>query len=175
MTAWSDRGIEAPGFIPDHPLVREEFGYYLNSSHRADRFVGAMMKVLEDKGVLDDTLVIFHSDNGMHWPFAKSNVYVASVKTPFVVYWQGRSVAGTASGSLVSTIDILPTILEAAGIAAPGELPGKSLLPLLGEPDRQHHDRVFATLNAKGDIRYEMRSIIDPEYIYIYNLSLIHI
>ena len=169
VTAWSDRGIEAPGFIPDHPLVREEFGYYLNSSHRADQFVGAMMKVLEDKGVLDDTLVIFHSDNGMHWPFAKSNVYVASVKTPFVVYWQGRSVAGTASGSLVSTIDILPTILEAAGIAAPGELPGKSLLPLLGEPDRQHHDRVFATLNAKGDIRYEMRSIIDPEYIYIYN------
>ena len=52
-----------------------------------DQFVGALMQVLEDKGLLGNTLVIFHSDNGMHWPFAKSNVYVASVKTPFVLFW----------------------------------------------------------------------------------------
>jgi hypothetical protein len=96
-------------------------------------------------------------------------VYVASVKTPFVVYWQGRSVAGMISDSLVSTIDILPTILEAAQIEEPSELPGKSLLPLLQEPGKPHHEQVFATLNAKGDIRYEMRSVIDREYIYIYN------
>jgi hypothetical protein len=132
-------------------------------------FVGAMMKVLVDKGLLDDTLVIFHSDNGMHWPYAKSNVYVNSVKTPFVLHWQGRSVAGTRSDALVSTIDILPTILEATGIEAPGDLPGKSLLPLLDDPDKQQHEQVFATLNAKGDIRYEMRSVIDAEHIYIYN------
>ncbi|MCW8924767.1 MAG: sulfatase [Xanthomonadales bacterium] len=169
VTAFSDRGIEAPGFIPDHELVREEFGYYLNSSHRADQFVGAMLQTLEDKGVLDDTLVIFHSDNGMHWPFAKSNVYVASVKTPFVIYWQGRSVAGTRSNALVSTVDILPTILEATGIPAPDGLPGKSLLPLLDNPGKAQHEQVFATLNAKGDIRYEMRSVIGEQYIYIYN------
>jgi hypothetical protein len=149
--------------------VREEFGYYLNSSHRADQFVGALMRVLEEKDVLRNTLVIFHSDNGMHWPYAKSNVYVASVKTPFTVYWQGRSVAGTASDSLVSTIDILPTILEAAGIAVPDGLPGKSLLLLLKEPDKPHHGRVFATINAKGDLRFEMRSVIGPDYIYIFN------
>jgi hypothetical protein len=127
------------------------------------------MQVLEDKELLDNTLVIFHSDNGMHWPFAKSNVYVASVKTPFVIYWQGHSVAGTSSDSLISTIDILPTILDASGIAVPGGLPGKSLLPLLSETDRPHHQQVFATINAKGDIRYEMRSVIGENYIYIYN------
>ena len=149
--------------------MREEFGYYLNSSHRADQFVGAMIKVLEGRGLLDDTLVIFHSDNGMHWPFAKSNVYVASVKTPFVLYWRGRSLAGSVSHSLVSTIDILPTVLEAAGIGVPGDLPGKSLLPLLEDPGLPQHGFVHATLNAKGDIRYEMRSVISTDYIYIYN------
>jgi N-sulfoglucosamine sulfohydrolase len=169
VETYSGQNIEAPGFIPDHDLVREEFGYYLNSSHRADQFVGALMKVLEDKNLLDNTLVIFHSDNGMHWPYAKSNVYVASVKTPFVIYWQGHSVAGTSSDSLISTIDILPTILEASGIAAPEGLPGKSLLPLLSETSKPHHEQVFATLNAKGDIRYEMRSVIGENYIYIYN------
>jgi hypothetical protein len=127
------------------------------------------MKVLEDKNLLENTLVIFHSDNGMHWPYAKSNVYVASVKTPFVIYWQGHSVAGSSSDSLISTIDILPTILDASGIAMPENLPGKSLLPLLTEPEKPHHEQVFATLNAKGDIRYEMRSVIGEDYIYIYN------
>ena len=161
METYSGQNIEAPSFIPDHEMVREEFGYYLNSSYRADQFVGALMRVLREKELLDNTLVIFHSDNGMHWPFAKSNVYVASVKTPFVIYWQGRSVAGTSSDSLISTIDILPTILEASGIPIPQNLPGKSLLPLLNEPQHAHHDQVFATLNAKGDIRYEMRSVID--------------
>jgi N-sulfoglucosamine sulfohydrolase len=169
VETYSHKGIKGPGFVPDHSLVREEFGYYLNSSHRADQFAGALMKVLEEKERLDSTLVIFHSDNGMHWPYAKSNVYVASVKTPFVVYWQGRSLAGATSDSLVSTIDILPTILEAAGIAVPDELPGKSLLRLLDDPERPQHDQVFATINAKGDTRFEMRSIIGPDHIYIYN------
>jgi N-sulfoglucosamine sulfohydrolase len=169
VETYSMQGHEAPGFVPDHELVREEFGYYLNSSHRADQFVGALMRVLEEKDVLRNTLVIFHSDNGMHWPYAKSNVYVASVKTPFTVYWQGRSVAGTASDSLISTIDILPTILEASGIDIPDGLPGKSLLPLLSEPEKPHHEQVFATINAKGDTRFEMRSIIGPDHIYIFN------
>lgn len=169
VDAYSFRNIEAPGFIPDHELVREEFGYYLNSSHRADQFVGALMRVLDEKKLLGNTLVIFHSDHGMHWPFAKSNAYGASVKTPFVIYWQGHSVAGTSSDSLISTIDILPTILEASGIAVPESLPGKSLLPLLSEPDKTHHEQVFATINGKGDTSFEMRSVIGPEHIYIYN------
>jgi N-sulfoglucosamine sulfohydrolase len=166
---YSMQGHEAPGFVPDHALVREEFGYYLNSSHRADQFVGALMQVLEEKDVLDNTLVIFHSDNGMHWPYAKSNVYVASVKTPFVIFWEGRSMAGTSSDSLISTIDILPTILEASGIAKPEELPGKSLLPLLDDPNLSQHEQIFATLNARSGVRYEMRSVIGTDYIYIFN------
>ncbi len=169
VDTYSSRNFEAPGFIPDHELVREEFGYYLNSSHRADQFVGALMRVLDEKTLLGNTLVIFHSDNGMHWPFAKSNAYVASVRTPFVVYWQGHTVAGTTSDSLISTIDILPTILEASGIAVPENLAGKSLLPLLSEPEKPHHEQVFATINGKGDTMFEMRSIIGPDHIYVYN------
>lgn len=169
VNKYSGTDRKAPGFIPDHEKVREEFGYYLNSSHRADQFVGAMIALLEEKDLLENTLVIFHSDNGMHWPYAKSNVYVASVKTPFVMYWKGKSVAQSTSDSLISTIDILPTILEASGIDVPKNLPGKSLLPLLTNPDTPHHSEVHATLNAKGDIKYEMRSVISPDYIYIYN------
>ncbi len=167
---YSGQGIAAPGFVPDHDLVREEYGYYLNSSKRADDFVGAIMQTLEDHGVLENTLVVFLSDNGIHWPFAKSNVYVASVKTPLVVYWEGRSTPSSRSDNLISTIDLLPTFLDAAAIVAPYDLPGQSMLPLLEgrqpTPARQH---VFATLNKKGDSPLDMRSVITKEHTYVYN------
>jgi N-sulfoglucosamine sulfohydrolase len=166
---YSDKGIRAPGFVPDHEWVREEWGYYLNSSHRADQFVGQIVNTLKRNEVMDNTFIIFLSDNGVHWPFAKSNVYVASVKTPLILYWKGHTVAGTASDSLVSTIDILPTILEVTSIQHPYPLSGKSLLPLLGDPNKPHHSKIFATLNRKGDLGIEMRSIIRKDYIYIYN------
>lgn len=166
---YSDQGIKAPGFVPDHELVREEFGYYLNSSHRADQFVGQILNTLERNEVMDNTLIIFLSDNGVHWPFAKSNVYVSSVKTPMIIYWNGHSIAGSATDSLVSTIDILPTILEATSIRPPYSLPGKSLLSLLHNPNQAHHSKIFATLNRKGDMGIEMRSIVSKDYIYIYN------
>ena len=88
VEVYSKNNVEAPHFVPDHEWVREEFGYYINSSHRADQFVGKIIEALERNQVLDNTLVIFLSDNGIHWPFAKSNVYVSSVKTPLIIYWK---------------------------------------------------------------------------------------
>jgi N-sulfoglucosamine sulfohydrolase len=128
-----------------------------------------MIKVLANNGVLDNTLVIFLSDNGIHVPFAKANGYLSSVKTPFVLYWQGRTVAGTFSDSLISTIDLVPTILEAVGLDIPANLPGKSILALVADPTKLHHKQVFATLNGVKGEHFEIRSIIDQETIYIYN------
>tara|TARA_B100000809_G_scaffold19840_2_gene17457 strand:+ start:3099 stop:4637 length:1539 start_codon:yes stop_codon:yes gene_type:complete len=169
VTQYSGKNNKGPGYLPDLPEVRDEYGYYLNSAHRADKFVGAMIKVLEENNVLENTLVIFLSDNGIHVPFAKANVYLASVKTPFVVYWQGKTVAGTASNSLISTIDLVPTILDAVGLDIPKNLPGKSLLGLVSDPKKVHHSHVVATLNGVHGEHFEMRSIIDQEHIYIYN------
>jgi N-sulfoglucosamine sulfohydrolase len=166
---YSGMNLEAPRFVPDHAWVREEFGYYINSSHRADLFVGEIIATLERNQVLDNTLVIFLSDNGIHWPFAKSNVYVSSVKTPMIIYWNGHTVPATSTDSLVSTIDILPTILEATASHVPYPLPGKSVIPLLTSPNSTHHASVFATINKKGDMGFEMRSVIGEQFIYIYN------
>ena len=169
VTAWSEKGTKGPEYLPDLPEVRDEYGYYLNSAHRADQFVGEMMRVLAENDVLENTLVIFLSDNGIHVPFAKANVYLASVKTPFILYWQGQTVAGTVTNSLISTIDLVPTILDAVGLDIPKNLPGKSLLGLVSDPNKLHHSQVFATLNGVHGEHFEMRSIIDQEHIYVYN------
>lgn len=169
VTAYSGKANKAPDYLPDLAETREEYGYYLNSAHRADLFVGAMIQVLASNNVLENTLVIFLSDNGIHVPFAKANGYLSSVKTPFVLYWQGRTVAGTVSESLISTVDLVPTILEAVGLDIPQNLPGKSILHLVSDPAKPHHKQVFATLNGVKGEHFEIRSIIDKEHIYIYN------
>lgn len=168
--SYSGKNIEAPKFVPDHDLVREEFGYYLNSSKRADDFVGAIIETLENRKAMENTLIIFLSDNGIHWPFSKANVYVSSVKTPLIVYWKGRTRAGSSSDALISTIDLAPTFLDATSLEAPYQLPGKSFLPLVdGKGETNPRQSVFATLNKKGSVGLEMRSIITKEHTYVFN------
>jgi len=167
---YSGKGNDAPKFVPDHEWVREEFGYYLNSSKRADDFVGAIVKTLEERNAMENTLIVFLSDNGIHWPFSKANVYVSSVKTPLIVCWKGRTKPGSSSDALISTIDLVPTFLEATAIEEPYRMPGRSFLPIVdGKGESNVRQSVFATLNKKGSTGLEMRSVITRDYTYVFN------
>jgi N-acetylglucosamine-6-sulfatase len=100
----------------------------------ADDQFAATMQLLSDRGVLDDTLVILSSDNGYMWGehgrTEKFVPYEPSIQVPLLVRWPGHIAAGTDSTRLVSSVDLLPTMLEAAGIALPTSPPldGESLL-----------------------------------------------
>lgn len=170
VTAFSDAGHPPPDLVPEHPLADREYGTYLNSVHRADAFVGAVLDTLERLDVLDGTLLVFLSDNGIHWPFAKSNVYEASVRTPVVVHWPGRTRAGAHSDELVSTVDLMPTFLDAIGRLQDYDGPGRSLIPLLDDPAAPHaRSHVFASINGKAKDPFPMRSISDGRFHYIWN------
>lgn len=158
-----------PGFLPDLPEIREEISWYLNSAYRCDLFVGKMMQALKDNGLEDNTLVVFLSDNGMHFPFAKSNCYLTSVKTPLVFYWKGHISAGMRSDSMISSVDLMPTILDLVGCSAPHAMDGRSFVDLFENPEKEIRDFVFASINAKGRQEFQMRSIIGKEFGYIYN------
>jgi N-acetylglucosamine-6-sulfatase len=101
----------------------------------ADDEFGATMQLLQDKGVLDNTLVIFSSDNGYNWGehgrTEKFAPYEPSMRTPLWVRWPGHFAAGTNTTRLTDYIDILPTVLQAAGVTLPANAPrldGESLL-----------------------------------------------
>ena len=95
-----------------------------------DDLVGRVMKTLGKMGERDDTLAFFLSDNGHLWGdhglFAKRFPYTASVRVPFFARWPGVLPAGTADPRLVANVDLVPTILDAAGMDATG-LDGHSL------------------------------------------------
>jgi len=132
-------------------------------------FVGKIMQAIKDNGLEDNTLVVFLSDNGMHFPFAKSNCYLTSVKTPLVFYWKGRISSGMTCDSMISTVDLMPTILDLVGCSAPHAMDGRSFVDLFENPEREIRDFVFASINAKGKQAFQMRSIIGKEFGYIYN------
>jgi arylsulfatase A-like enzyme len=137
-----------------------------------DDLVDRVLGRLAGTGELDDTLVFYLSDNGYSWGehrhVGKFVPYTESIKVPFLVRWPGRLPAGTVDDRLVATVDIVPTVLDAAGIAPdPGTpLDGRSLL------DGRRRERLLAEYwrdpaNAPG-IR-DWAALRTPGWQYVEN------
>lgn len=163
--------IGVPGFLPDLPEVRREVAEYYTSVHRADESVGQILRALEEAGAADDTLVMFLSDNGMAFPFAKTNCYLNSTRTPWIVRWPGRIAAGRVDEEqLISGIDFMPTILEAVGLPPVEGMDGRSFLPLLLEQTWEPNPDVFTVFNITAARKhFPMRCIQTTRFGYIYN------
>lgn len=163
--------VEVPGFLPDIPDVRKEVAQYYSSSRRADDTVGAVLRALRDSGQEDNTLVMFLSDNGIALPFAKTNCYLHSTRTPWIVRWPGRVRPGTVDERhFISGIDFMPTVLETAGLSLPEGMDGGSFLPLLnGEPQEGRHQVFTVFHETSGKREYPMRCVQDRRFGYIFN------
>jgi N-sulfoglucosamine sulfohydrolase len=163
--------IEVPGFLPDLPEVREELAAYYTSVRRADDVVGAILEILEDEGFGDNTLVMFLSDNGSSFPFAKANAYLNSTKTPWIVRWPGKTTPGTVDTThFISGIEYMPTILEAAGLTQVPNMDGESFLPLLTGAEQGWRTSVFTEFNRPfNNIPLHMRALQNRKFGYIYN------
>jgi len=162
---------DPPRFLPDLPGVRDEVSQYLGSSRRLDDVVGRVLDALRDSGQADNTLVLFLSDNGMAFPFAKANCYLQSTATPLVVRWPGRIAAGVLDEThFVSGLDVFPTFCAAAGVDVPEYCDGRSLLSLFdGETDGDR-ERVFTVFHqTSAGRRYDMRCVQDTRFGYIWN------
>lgn len=153
LDAYADCAFESIPDVPDDPDMvtgpvygtprREENlrGYFAAVS-AMDEGVGQILDTLESRGILDDTLVIFTSDNGMsmghHGIWGKGNgtfpcnMYDTAVKVPFLMRCPALTPRpGAVIDDMVSALDIFPTFAEIAGEKAPDGLPGISFLPLL--------------------------------------------
>ncbi len=112
---------------------------YLRCVTAVDEGVGRLLDYLDTEGLAQDTLVIYASDQGFflgdHGWYDKRWMYEESLRFPLLMRWPGQITPGSASAELVQNLDLAPTLLAAAGLAVPGDMQGKSLLPLLrGQP-----------------------------------------
>lgn len=130
---------------------KQRWGYY-RMIEKVDAEMGKVLEALRKAGQEDNTLVVFTSDHGecagAHRFNQKTVFYEESVRVPLILAWKGVT-AGQTTDKLVNTgIDVLPTLLDCAGLETPKKLPGRSLLPLaLGQPVSQWRDHVVVQNN----------------------------
>lgn len=162
--------VEVPGFLPDIPDVRKEVAEYFTSVHRCDETVGEVLRALRESGLEETTLVMFLSDNGMSFPFSKTNCYLFSTKTPWIARWPGKIKPGGECSGFISGIDYMPTILDAAGIEQVPGMDGRSFLPLARGEEYKGWEKVFTEFHQTSGRRdYPMRCVQNADFGYIYN------
>ena len=164
--------VEVPGFLPDIPEVREELADQYEAVSRLDAGVGWILEGLRRSGRERDTLVIYLSDNGIPFPGAKTNVYDSGTHVPLIVFSPDLPAGGGVNASMVSTVDLLPSVLEWSGAKAPGyALPGRSFLGTLGDADDASRTEVFASHTFHElTMFYPMRSVRTRRFRYVLNL-----
>jgi N-sulfoglucosamine sulfohydrolase len=163
--------VPVPGFLPDDPVVRKELAAYYSSVRRADDCVGEVLKALDESGQRDDTIVMFLSDHGMPLPFAKTQLYHHSTRTPWIVRWPGVTKPGTVDDChMISAVDFVPTMLDITGIKSPIDIDGRSFLPLLKREVQSGREMVIKEYNENsGGNRSPMRAVQTKTHLYIFN------
>ncbi len=167
--------ITLPQFFPDTRVIREEYVKYLAEINYLDSQVGTALKLLEQYGFSDNTLVMFASEQGAIWPFAKWTGYEAGVKSALIAKMPGMIEPGSAFDGIVEYTDILPTFIELAGGTLQPELDGMSLVPILKGTDSNGKSFAYSIQTTRGinhgSDHFGVRTIVNQEYRYILNLS----
>ena len=98
---------------------------------RLDSKIGDLLDALKKSGKAENTLVVYIGDHGADMLRGKRTSYEGGVRIPMIIQWPGELQPEQVRNELVSTLDLMPTFLQAANAASVAKLPGRSLLPLL--------------------------------------------
>lgn len=163
--------VPVPGFLPDDPIIRKELAHYYSSVRRADDGVGAILDALKASGEDENTVIIFLSDHGMPLPFAKTQLYHHSTRTPLMIRWPGVTKPGSVDDAhMVSAVDLLPTILDIIGVPQPVGFDGKSFAPVLKGETQPERTMVFKEHNENaGGQNTPMRAVQTKDFVYIFS------
>ena len=174
--AWSKESIydpaevHLPDYLVDTPETRSHWARYLTDITGMDKEISRIHKIATEL-FGDDFLFLFTSDHGGQWPRGKWNLYETGVRIPLIVSWPGRIAKGGRTDAMVSWVDIVPTLIDAAGGSVPGDIDGRSFLPILDGDGLTHRERMFTTHTGDKIMNiFPIRSVRIGKYKYIHNL-----
>jgi arylsulfatase A-like enzyme len=160
--------VVVPPYLADCEETRRDLALYYDEVSRLDGAVGDVLAELDRQGIAGETLVLFLADNGRPFPRCKTTLYDSGIRTPFLVRFPGHLPPGSVCTSLVSSIDIAPTLIELAGIGSAKTFQGTSFVPTLRDPKAQIDRYVFAEHNWHDYTACE-RAVRSTRYKYIRN------
>lgn len=152
------------------PETHHAMKLYAAAVARMDDELGRVYDTARE--VLGTNLLFIHtSDHGAQFPFAKWNCYDAGIRVSLLIAWPGVIKPGARTDAMVSWIDLLPTLIEAAGGTPPDNIDGRSFLPVLRGESQTHRERIFTTHSSDGNMNvYPIRSIRTADWKFILNL-----
>lgn len=160
--------VGVPGFLEDLPKVRREVAQYYSSIKRLDLSLAQALKSLDDSGEAERTVVVFMSDHGMSFPFSKATVYFNGTWSPVTLRWPGMGEPQKRT-EMVSSVDLMPTLLEVLNVPAPAGMDGRSWLPLLRGEKQPGRDHVFTHVNSMSSgLSFPQRCVRTPDHALIF-------
>ena len=171
INGYEPSAMKLPPTFVDTPQTRDQRARYYTDVTTADTQLGEIMNLAKRSFDPANTLFIYTSDHGGQWPFGKWNLYDAGIRVPFIASWPGVIKPGTRTDAMVQWIDLLPTLITAAGGDAPAGIDGKSFLGVLRGTSTTHRDEIFTTHNNDERMNvFPMRSLRTRDFKYILNL-----
>lgn len=158
--------VIVPPWLPDTPVVRADLARHYDNIAFAEHHLAEVIAKLREDGVLDETIIIVTTDHGDGLPGAKRTVYDAGIRVPIFVRFPDGRMAGTRDDRLISFVDLAPTILRWAGLAAPDWIQGRDLFIA---PERRY---IYAASDRIDTVMGRRKAVRDARYKYIRNYDI---
>ena len=175
-TKLDESKLTVPPELPDCSEVRDDLMNYYGGVMKLDEEAAQAVAVLEKAGELDNTVVIYTSDNGWQMPRGLANCYDSGSRVPLAIRWGKNLSAGRKVEDFVNVADLGPTFLELAGLTPPPVMSMHSIKNLLlGKPDAYKRDAVFIERERHANVRhdnmsYPVRGVRTRDFLYLHNL-----
>jgi len=167
------KNVESKPWLPDTRETGLYTAAYYDHVNILDNELGACLFWIEKYGFAD-AVQIYTSDHGPAFPFAKWSLYNQGIKVPLIIKWKNNIEEGTQTSTMVSLIDLLPTLVELAGGTIPHDIDGKSLIPLMNQQKENIHDFLFAAYTntgVAGANEFPIRAVFNSKYKLIVNIK----
>jgi N-sulfoglucosamine sulfohydrolase len=163
--------VKLPAFLPDTPVIRQDWAEYLAAIEEADHLVGEALGALRDSGQEANTIIVFMGDHGPCFAHGKMSLHDLGLRVPLAIRAPGAQ-SGVVSDALASELDLTPTLLDLAGLAPLAKSHGMTLRPVLeGNPAEKRRAFAFAEISNRGPLPndgMQERCIQDQRWKLIY-------
>ena len=165
LTVFPDEVI-VPDYYPDIPEVRNDLAIKYSNIEALDKEVGQLLKDLEAKNLLENTIIFFWSDHGGNLLRQKRAVGNSGLHVPLIIRYPNKYKAGEVENALVSLMDLGPTVMSLLDIKPPKHTDGQAFA---GRYKKEPRDYIFGSADRFDESIDMQRSVLDGRFVYIKN------
>ena len=162
-----DTKFPIPPYIPDTETSRRDFWKEYNNIAEIDKQMGAIIKQLEDDGLLENTIIFFYGYNGGPYPRGKRLVYDSGLNVPMIIRFPKKQLAGSKDKQLISFVDFAPTLISLAGQKPAAHIQGQAFLGKYAAKKQRKY--IYGAADRFDEITDVIRAVRDSRFKYLRN------